>query len=115
MFEDTRVEEIKLLFKDKKRELKVIKGLFPESCDEEDLRPISFAHVDVDVYKSTIETLLFLDDCMLEGSFIVLDDYNRKAEGVNKAINEFVTLKRRWVLLPMFPSQAVLIHKSWFW
>jgi hypothetical protein len=50
---------------------------------------------------------------MIDRSLIVLDDYNRRADGVNKAINEFTKAKRFWAVFPVFPSQAVLVHRSW--
>jgi len=114
MFKDAREQNVRQLFESRKRKFEVIRGFFPQSCQGINLRPISFAHVDVDTYKATIETLLFLHEAMIEKSFIVLDDYNRRAEGVNKAIIELVSTRRQWIAIPMFPSQAVLIHQSWF-
>jgi hypothetical protein len=113
MFKDTREEAVRRLFEGKQRSARVIGGYFPQSSQGTDLKPISFAHVDVDTYTATIETLFFLDDCMIEKSLIVLDDYNRRANGVNRAISEFSKAKPRWAMFPMFPSQAVLIHKTW--
>ncbi len=113
MFTDTGEEAVRLLFQRKQRNARLIKGYFPESCRGVDLQPISFAHVDVDTYKATIETLFFLDDRMIEKSLIVLDDYNRRADGVNRAISEFSRERRCWAVFPIFPSQAILIHKTW--
>jgi len=113
MFRDTQREIVERLFEGKQRNARVVAGYFPQSCLGIDLKPISFAHIDVDSYKATIETLQFLDGCMIEESLILLDDYNRKAEGVDKAIGEFVKENRVWVVFPLFPCQAVLIHKSW--
>lgn len=114
MFKDTQTETVERLFEGKQRNARVVAGFFPRSCLGIDLKPISFAHIDVDSYKATIEGLQFADGCMMEESLILLDDCNRKAGGVDKAIGEFVKGKRVCAVVPLFPSQALLIHKSWF-
>jgi hypothetical protein len=114
MFRDARKESVEGLFEGKQRDVMVVGGFFPQSCVGLDLGPTSFAHVDVDTYIGTSEALNFLNGSITEKSLIVLDDYMRKAEGVDRAITEFVRGSRTWVVVPMFPSQAVPIHVTWF-
>jgi O-methyltransferase len=113
-FKDTSINVVRNLFMDKNRSFKIINGFFPDSFRDYEFPKVSFVHLDVDVYKATLESLLFLDDKMMEKSFIVIDDYNRGCDGVNKAVNEFINQTNNWRVFPLFPSQALLIHKSWF-
>jgi hypothetical protein len=43
-----------------------------------------------------------------------LDDVQRNAEGVDRAIHEFLRDYPTWMMPPIFPSQGLLIPKSWF-
>jgi hypothetical protein len=113
MFLETDEHNIERLLIGKNRKYSLIKGFFPASCKGINLGPISFAHIDVDVYKSTIETLIFLDDYMINNSLIVIDDYNREAKGVNRAIKEFMHKTDNWKIIPLFPGQALLVNKCW--
>lgn len=113
-FLDTRIENVIQLFSKKERIVEIIPGFFPASARDISIPPVSFAHVDVDVYQATLETLNFLDNKMIDRSFIILDDSRRGCEGVDVAIEEFVNKSRNWLSLPLFPSQELLVHKSWF-
>lgn len=114
MFLDTSRETVEALFQSRNRPATVVAGYFPESCAEVDLVPLSFVHLDVDTHEATSEALEFLSTHMTQRSLIVSDDYNRNAEGVNRAITEFVRRHHDWIVLPVFPSQAILMHDSWF-
>ena len=114
MFKDNNKEKVEALFRSRHRDFQIIQGFFPESCKGINIGPISFVHLDVDVYKATIESLYYVSEITLEKSIIVLDDYFRKADGVNKAVSEFVARKRDWVCFPIFPGQGILVHLSWF-
>ena len=113
-FKDTSQERVEKLFRDRGRDFQVIAGFFPRSCADISLGPVSFVHLDADTYKSTLESLEFLAGWLIERSLIVLDDYFRKAEGVNRAVAQFTSENRSWVALPIFPSQGLMIHRSWF-
>ena len=114
MFKDNNKKEIETLFKSRNRNFQIIQGYFPASCQGISISPISFVHLDVDIYKATIESLYYLNGLCMEKSIIVVDDYFRKAEGVNRAVGEFVVKNRDWVCFPIFPGQAMLVHLSWF-
>lgn len=113
-FKDTHQEDVEKLFRDRGRDFQVIAGFFPQSCIDVPLGPISFVHLDADTYKSTLESLEFLAGSLIERSLVVLDDFFRKAEGVNEAVQQFTARNRSWVALPIFPSQGLMIHRSWF-
>jgi len=113
-FKETTRDSVEALFKNRGRRHQVIAGFFPQSCEHIDLGPISFVHLDVNVYQSTLESLHYLAGKLIERSLMVLDDYYRGADGVNRAVQEFLQRNRSWVSFPIFPGQALLIHKSWF-
>jgi hypothetical protein len=110
MFLDNTKNEVEALFANKKRDAEVIAGFFPESCRHKKLEPISFVHLDVDVYKATQESLHFLAPLMMAQSIIVLDDYQRNAQGVDLAVQEFVAKNPDWTVFPLFPSQGALVR-----
>lgn len=114
MFLDTSREAVEGLFTRKNRRVEVLAGYFPESCFQVELEPVSFVHLDVDTYQATSSSLDYLSGVMADRSLIVSDDYNRHADGVNRAIDEFVNDHDEWTVLPIFPSQALLVHASWF-
>jgi hypothetical protein len=114
MFRNTSQRSVEELFRSRGRTFQIVAGFFPQSCAGVELSPISFVHLDADLYRSTIESLEFLRDRMLEHSLVVLDDYFRRAEGVNRAVEEFVARHREWAAFPIFPGQGLLIHRSWF-
>jgi hypothetical protein len=116
MFTGTSKERVATLFISKKRNCEVIDGFFPASCAGKTLAPVSFVHLDVDVYKATLESLNYLEHerILLERSFIVLDDYDRQAKGVNQAVAEFIAAHGRWLAIPLFPAQCLLLTAAWF-
>lgn len=66
--------------------VKLIAGLFPDSAAEF-REPICFAHVDMDLEKSTADAIEWLRARMVPGGIIVFDDYHwQNCPGVAKAI-----------------------------
>jgi predicted O-methyltransferase YrrM len=116
MFRDTSSEKVRELFRARGRQAEVIEGFFPASCQGKALAPVSFVHLDVDVYKANIESLTFLAQAglLLDRSLIVVDGYNRREQGTNRAVAEFVRSNPRWVEFPMFPGQCLLVPATWF-
>jgi hypothetical protein len=79
-----------------------------------DLSQIAFCLLDVDVYEATRESLVFLAPRMAPRSFIVLDDVYRNVRGVTDAVDEFLRDNPSYLMLPLFPSQGVLLStKLW--
>lgn len=114
MFLDTSRDAVEALFASRQRPAQVVAGYFPTSCSDIRIAPVSFVHLDVDTYEATGAALEYLPAHMTERSIIVSDDYNRHADGVNRAIQEFVARDSDWAAVPIFPSQALLLHRSWF-
>jgi hypothetical protein len=64
----------------------LIAGLFPRSGQSFD-ENISFAHVDMDLEKSTADAIVWLRPRMVSGGVVVFDDYHwQNCPGVAKAI-----------------------------
>jgi len=86
-------------FPDKER-VKLIKGYFPDSATEE-IKELnfSFAHLDVDTYTSTLNSLEFLYPRMSKGGIIISHDYN-SIPAVTRAIDEFFSNKPETVNTP---------------
>lgn len=103
------------IFKDAGKDVEIIAGYFPGSVQYRDLPKISFAYIDVDVYKAMLESLNYLADSgvLLEKSLIVIDDFCRRAEGVDKAVEEFLAAHPGWRSFPLFPSQGLLVPPTY--
>jgi predicted O-methyltransferase YrrM len=114
MFKNTKKARVEELFHSRGRPYLVIAGFFPASCAGMDPGPISFAHLDADLYKSTSESLEYLAGRLIDRSLIVLDDYFRRADGVNQAVREFTQKHKSWAAFPLYPGQGLLVHRSWF-
>lgn len=69
----------------------VFKGWFSDVGSEDLPDKICFAHLDGDLYISTIQPLKLIYDRMVKDSIILIDDYNdqRYWPGVKKAVDEF--------------------------
>ena len=52
-------------------------------------QPISFLHLDVDLYQSTIDSLRYFYPRLVTGGIILIHDFH--TDGIKKAINEFLT------------------------
>jgi predicted O-methyltransferase YrrM len=86
-------------FPDKKR-VKLIKGYFPDSATEEIKKlNFSFAHLDVDTYTSTFNSLEFVYPRMSKGGIIMSHDYT-SIPAVTRAINEFFSDKPEVITTP---------------
>lgn len=115
MFIKTAKEAVENLFKSRNRNYEVLGGFFPASCAGRNISPVSFVHLDVDIYKATIESLNYLQSqgILANKPLIVLDDFNRMAEGVNQAVDEFVAKNKDWAVFPLFPGQGLMVHANW--
>jgi O-methyltransferase len=92
----------------------VRKGFFPAAAKDLDLQPIAICHLDVDVYEATRDCLTFIAPRLGARSYIVLDDVNRNVKGVDRAVQEFLAANPSFLLIPLFPSQGLLLStKCW--
>jgi hypothetical protein len=113
-FTDTSLESVKINWNQRNRDVVLIKGYFPESATGHNIQKISFLHLDLDLYESTLKALCFLKDEFLDRSIIILDDYLRGADGVMQAVTEFEEACPEWRCFPIFPGQGMMLNKSWF-
>jgi hypothetical protein len=54
-------------------------------------KEVSFAYVDLDLYKPTLRALQFLDSHSASGALFVVDDYDYFSTGVKQAVTEFLS------------------------
>jgi O-methyltransferase len=75
--------------------LKVIECYFPKEIKPDDLNSIknikfTFAHIDFDLYQSTIDVLTFLIPRLATGAIVLFDDYNFiNIQGCKTAIRDY--------------------------
>jgi O-methyltransferase len=110
-FRDTTEEHVRHLFQSAGRDATIVKGFFPESAAGLELGPVAFCHLDVDLYEATRDSLSFLANRLAPRSLIVLDDYQRTAHGVDRALAEFLEAHPSFTSFPMFPGQAMLFSR----
>lgn len=90
---------------------KVYKGWIPERFTEVADKKFSFAHIDVDLYQPTYDTLSFFYERMLPGGIIICDDYGYDTcPGAYKACNDFMTGKRETVI-HLTSGQGMIIKR----
>ena len=113
-YSDVSFESVKASWAGKGRDVRWVRGYFPQSAAEMDISNISFAHVDTDLYESTTDTLNYLRPRLMDRSIVILDDYLRGADGLVRAVREFTQAYPDWAMFPMFPAQGLLLHRDWF-
>ncbi len=113
-FRDTGFELVKAHWAHKGRDVRWVRGYFPESAADMDIANVSFAHIDLDIYDSTVKALKYLRPRLIDRSVIVFDDYLRGADGVVQAAREFSEAHPEWTTFPIFPGQGLMVHRSWF-
>ena len=106
-FSNTSEESIKKLL-NKYDNVDIIKGIFPESGKKIIENKFCFVHLDVDLYKSTIDSLRFFFPKMVEGGIILIHDYH--SDGIQKAFREFKN-ENKIHLIELTGSQAMIIKK----
>lgn len=113
-FTETRFDEVVELLSSKPN-AKVVQGFFPAAADGLNLQKIAFCHLDVDIYDATLRSLEYVSARLATRALIVVDDYGRTdTPGVDKAVTDFVAANPSFLVLPIFPIQAVLMPK-WLW
>ncbi len=104
-FSNTSMEAIKKLL-NKYDDVHIIEGIFPESGKEIINNRFCFVHLDVDLYKSTIDSLRFFFPKMVQGGIILIHDYH--SNGIQKAFTEFKT-ENQIQVIELTGSQAMII------
>jgi len=98
-YNDTSINTIKELKNIVDEEINTVEGNFPNSMEKINLvKPISFAHIDVDTYISAKESLEYLSAHAIKGALIILDDFGGWfTDGVTKFGNELKSDKQYFV------------------
>ena len=104
-FNNTSVDSIEKLL-GKYENVHIIKGVFPESGEEIINKKFCFVHLDVDLYKSTIDALRFFFPKMVKGGIILIHDFH--SDGIQKAFREFKN-ENSVQLIELTGSQAMII------
>jgi O-methyltransferase len=70
--------------------VRILEGVFPEETAAlVDARRIRLCHIDVDVYRSAVETLEWVWDRLVVGGIVVYDDYGfRRCDGITRHVEE---------------------------
>lgn len=85
-------------------------GVIPETFKNLKDDRISFAHIDVDTYKSVMDCCIFIYPRLSYGSFIVFDDYGfSSCPGARKAVDEFFKDKPEIPLI-LHTGQAIIFR-----
>ncbi len=109
-FKDTSLDSVRNLFSDRSN-VYFYPGVFPATSKPIHDKKFSFVYIDVDIYQSTKDSLVFFYPRMTTGGIIVLDDYQGKhTPGVKKALDEFLQDKQEIVTITAI-GQCVLIKQ----
>ena len=108
-FNDTSIISVKNFLKDHDN-IHYCPGLFPETVSDLKDERFCFVHIDVDIYTSVKDSLIYFYDRMVDGGVIVFDDYEMPTcPGVKKAITEFLEGKKeKPIVTTMF--QCIVIR-----
>lgn len=105
--------KFRALFEDVKNYLRrysnvyIYKGLFPTTAEPIRKKKFSFVHLDVDLYRSTLNCLEFFYSRMSKGGVIISHDYI-DTPGVRKAFDEFFTDKPE-PIIELSGSQCMIV------
>ena len=87
-------DEVKKIEKNSNGRCKIIKGFFEESLAgnliKEKINKISLAFIDCDLALSSIPVFLFIKSRLVNGSFIIIDDYFNIDKSGNSIRQEFL-------------------------
>jgi len=87
------------------------KGWFPAVFHEAPDGLIAFAHIDVDLYQSTLDCCRHIWPRMAVGGIMVFDDYGfPTTQGARKAIDDYFAEKR--VQLVVLPTKQAMVTKE---
>jgi len=99
-FRDTSLDYVKnyvfnsVFDSEKSKMISFHKGWIPESFQGLDNLKLCFAHIDLDLYKSILDTLNFVYPKLSSGGVIVFDDYGfASCPGARKAVDDFFSDK----------------------
>lgn len=88
------------------------KGYVPATFLGLESESIALAHIDVDIYRSVLDSCHFIYPRLVQGGFMIFDDYGfPSCPGARQAVDEFFSTKPdRPLVLPT--GQAVVFRSS---
>ena len=99
-----------------KDKVKVVRGFYNESLDEDaarnvGLEKVAVAYIDCDLYSSTVDVLNFITDYLQRGSVIVIDDWFRHTgtphDGIQKAVYDWLENNKHIELISLHVYRRV--------
>ncbi len=88
------------------------KGWIPEQFSKVTDRKFAFVHIDVDLYKPTLDSLQFFYDKMVPGGIILCDDYGAvDCPGARRAFDEFIKDKIERYVIVLTTGQGFIIRR----
>jgi O-methyltransferase len=111
-YSDTIYEDVKSLFSQQDY-VKVVKGVFPHSVENDNTYPkqYCFVHVDVDLYQSAKDCCEYFYRLLVPGGVMIFDDYGfGTCPGVRQAVDEFFKGRHGHFYVPT--GQYVVIKTS---
>jgi O-methyltransferase len=111
-FSDTKLANVRKRFHDKNNFI-FHSGEFNDTCHDVKEHQFSLVHLDVDLYKPTIEGLEFFYPRLSPKGVIFIHDYNHNWEGVERAIDQFKkTIQEPIIELTDMHGTALLIKET---
>ncbi len=109
-FINTSIESVKAIFSGDKDTI-FCQGIFPDTSEPAKNDKFSFVYIDVDIYQSVLDSLIFFYPRMLQGGFMMFDDYmGKNTPGVKLALDEFLSNKIEKPIITTV-GQCVLIKQ----
>jgi O-methyltransferase len=109
-FKNTSLENVKKLFTGIEN-IVFCPGFFPKTSSPAQNDKFAFVYIDVDIYQSVKDSLEFFYPRMLQGGFMIFDDYmGKNTPGVKKAMDEFLRDKKEIPIITA-KAQCVLIKQ----
>jgi len=89
----------------------ICRGWIPDSFENVDVGQLCFAHIDVDLYEPTLESLKFFYPRVVSGGIILCDDYGfTTCPGARRAVDEYM-VDRPEPVVHVPTGQAVIIKR----
>ena len=93
-------------FLEKYKNVNVTKGIFPDSAEIIKELKFSFVHLDVDLYKSTIDCLKYFYPRLVNGGIILIHDFH--TDGIKKAIKDFL-VENKVQIIELSGTQGIIL------
>jgi O-methyltransferase len=113
IFNYQNLDELKKNIQSKKiKKYKIVKTRFPKNFKIR--KKIKFCHLDINIYKDTLNSFKFVDKFMTKGGIIVFDDYGIfKVDEILKVIKyiEKSAFSKNYNIIFNFMGQCIMIKK----